>query len=230
MSDADLEKQKAAEASLAFVEAGMNVGLGTGSTAERMIKALGEKVRAGLVLKGAVPTSIASQQLAESYGIRITTLDETPSLDVTIDGADECDPEGNLIKGGGGALLHEKIVASASKRFVVIVDSMKLVEKLGKFKVPVEIVPASRAVVAARIERMGGKPILRLKNGAPFKTQEGNLILDCDFGLIDDPVGLARRIDGVTGVVEHGLFVGITDVVVIGKKDGAQTLKKERNA
>lgn len=229
MNNADHEKRLAALASLDQIEAGMRVGLGTGSTAEHMIRGLAERCRAGLSLAAVVPTSTASAELAESLGLPVSDLERTPRLDVTIDGADEVDPQGHLIKGGGGALLHEKIVASASKRFVVIVDSKKVVDQLGKFKVPVEVIPAARPVVAAQIERFGGQPTLRLKkDGTPFITQESNLILDCDFGLISDPPRLAQNLDGITGVVEHGLFVHLTDVVIVGRGDRAEINTKDR--
>lgn len=229
MSTADAEKKAAALAALDQIQPGMRVGLGTGSTAEHMIRGLGERCRAGLKLAAVVPTSTTSAQLAQSLGLPLSDLEHTPTLDVTIDGADEVDPRGHLIKGGGGALLHEKIVACSSKRFVVIVDSKKQVEKLGKFRVPVEVVPTARPLVASQIERFGGQPTLRLgKDGQPFVTQEHNLILDCDFGPIEDPVKLAHKLDGITGVVEHGLFVNLTDVLVVGRGDRAEVESKDR--
>lgn len=222
MKPQDLEKKTAAAKSLEYVSSGMRLGLGSGSTSAVMVHLLGEKVRAGLKVEAAVPTSAETRAIAESYGIPIATLDEVGSLHLTIDGADEADPKLALVKGGGGALLREKIVAAASEKFVVIVDSSKLVEKLGAFKVPVEVLHFAARPVREAIERMGGSVVVRAKGGETFTTEEGNLIFDCDFGLIDDPSALADRLGKLPGLVEHGLFVDMADVLVVGRESSTE--------
>jgi ribose 5-phosphate isomerase A len=227
------EKRAAARASLAFVHDGDIVGLGSGSTAEYAVRLLGERVQAGLKIRG-IPTSQRTRELAEGAGIPLTTLEEFPDIDVTIDGADEIDPELQLIKGGGGALLREKIVASASKRMVVIADSSKQVQILGKFPLPVEVIPMAEPLLSKKIAALGASVKLRLKkisavggsgkprryaNGDLFVTDEGHHILDCHFDEIPDPGALARQLDSLTGIVEHGLFVDIATVALIGKGD-----------
>jgi ribose 5-phosphate isomerase A len=234
------EKKAAARASLAFVRDGDIVGLGSGSTAEYAVRLLGERVQAGLKIRG-IPSSQRTKQLAESAGIPLTSLEEFPDIDVTIDGADEIDPELQLIKGGGGALLREKIVASASKRMVVIADSSKRVQILGKFPLPVEVIPMAEPLLSKKITALGASVNLRLKkigavegsgkphryaNGDPFVTDEGHHILDCHFGEIPDPRALARQLDSLTGIVEHGLFVDIATVALIGKGDDAVEFRR----
>src|SRR5947209_5240151 len=189
--DHEIEKEAAARASLAFVKNGDVVGLGTGSTAAYFIKFLGEKVKAGFKVRG-VPTSARAQQLAQVCGISLVGLDEVAQIDVDVDGADEFDPQLCLIKGGGGALLREKIVASASKKFVVVADSSKQVAVLGKFPLPVEVIPFAETVVARKIRAMGANVVLRATDaGAAFTTDEHHHILDCHFGKITDPARLA---------------------------------------
>jgi len=215
----DQEKKAAAHASLAFVRDGYIVGLGSGSTAEYAVRLLGERVQAGLKIRG-IPTSQRTRELAESVGIPLTTLEEFPEIDVTIDGADEIDPELQLIKGGGGALLREKIVASASKRMVVIADSTKRVQILGKFPLPVEVIALAEPPLSKKIAALGSSVKLRqYAYGNPFVTDEGHHILDCQFGEIADPRALARQLDSMTGVVEHGLFVDMATLALIGKGD-----------
>jgi ribose 5-phosphate isomerase A len=222
----DLEKEAAARASLRFVRDGDVVGLGTGSTAAYAVRFLGEKVKAGLRVRG-IPTSVHTQEAAEALGIPLTTLDEVQQIDVTIDGADECDPQLQLIKGGGGALLREKIVASASRKFVIIADSSKQVPVLGKFPVPVEVIKFAEALVAKKIAAMGAEVTVRLDStGHKFITDEGNHILDCHFGKIPDPPALARKLETTPGVVEHGLFIGMANIALIGK--GNQVLEIPR--
>jgi len=215
--DIDREKRLAASKSLEFVRDGMCLGLGSGSTAAIMLELLGERVRQGLQIAG-IPTSEASRRLAVQAGITLLGFDQVNELDLTIDGADQVDRDLNLIKGGGGALLREKIVASFSRRVIIIVDSRKQVEELGSFLLPVEVVQFAWRPIAERLRGMGAEPRLRTDDaGAPRVTDEGNYILDCDFGTIHDPPALAREIEAVSGVMEHGLFVGLADVLVVGQ-------------
>jgi len=213
----DQEKEAAARASLRFVEDGQVVGLGTGSTAAYFIKLLGEKVRNGMRVQG-IPTSDRSRELAESLGIPLTTLDECQEIAVTVDGADEVDPQLRLIKGGGGAMLREKIVASATKRLVIVADETKQVPVLGKFPLPVEVIKFAQALVAKRIKALGAQVSLRKNaDGTPFVTDEKNHILDCRFGQIADADTLARQLSEMPGVVEHGLFIGMASVVLLAR-------------
>jgi len=196
------------------VKDGQVVGLGTGSTAAYFIKLLGEEVRKGLRIRG-IPTSDRSRELAMSLGIPLTTLDECQDIAVTVDGADEVDPQLRLIKGGGGALLREKIVASATRQMVVVADASKRVECLGMFPLPVEVIKFAQTLVAKRISALGAQVTLRTSSeGKPYLTDENNHILDCRFGEIRDPDGLARELSAMPGVVEHGLFIGMASVAL----------------
>ncbi len=225
-ADIDTEKRRAAERGLEYVEDGMVLGLGTGSTAAHVVRLLGERVRAGLKVRG-VPTSRSTHALAEACGVPLATLDEVTRLDLTIDGADEVDPELRLIKGGGGALLREKIVASVSDRLVIVVDSSKLVERLGAFDLPVEVTPYAWKIFTDSIFGLGGRPrLMRGADGAPFVTDEGNSLVDCAYGAIDDPRALANRLNAIVGVVEHGLFLDMADVVVVGRAGGAEVIER----
>jgi ribose 5-phosphate isomerase A len=213
----DREKEAAARASLQFVKDGQVVGLGTGSTAAFFIKLLAEKVTAGLRVRG-IPTSVRSGELAESLGIPLTTLDECQEIDVTVDGADEVDPQLRLIKGGGGAMLREKIVASATKKLVIVADASKQVAVLGKFPLPVEVIGFAQALVAKRITELGAAVSVRKgEDGQPYMTDEHHHILDCRFGLIRDADGLAQELSDMPGIVEHGLFVGMAKVVLFAR-------------
>ncbi len=227
----DNNKLAAARHALKFVEPRMRLGLGTGSTASLFVELLGKEVRDGLQVL-CVPTSEATRALAERFDIPLTTLDETPLLDLTIDGADELDGELRLIKGGGGALLREKIVATASDRMVVIADVSKRVERLGAFPLPVEVarfgVTATRNMIEMLAADSGcqGEITLRLgKDGKPFVTDGGNFIFDCAFGAIDDPESLDEALKFIPGVVENGLFLGIADVAIIGGPDGVAVIE-----
>jgi ribose 5-phosphate isomerase A len=214
----DDEKRAAARASLRFVRDGHIVGLGSGSTATHAIQFLGERVQAGLKIVG-IPTSNNTRDLAASLGIPLTSLEKNPQIDVTIDGADEIDPQLSLIKGGGGALLHEKIVASASRSLVIIADSSKQVTMLGKFPVPMEVITFAQPLVRRRVEALGALVTLRMAGNIPFLTDEGHHILDCNFGSISDVPALARKLSDMPGIVEHGLFVRMANVVLIGTTD-----------
>jgi ribose 5-phosphate isomerase A len=213
----DQEKEAAARASLQFIKDGQVVGLGTGSTAAYFIKLLAEQVSKGLRIRG-IPTSIRSQELAQSLGIPLTTLDQCQEIAVTVDGADEVDPQLRLIKGGGGAMLREKIVASATKQLVIVADASKQVPVLGKFPLPVEVIRFAQALVAKRIAALGAQVQLRTgADGKPHLTDENNHILDCRFGQILDAEGLARQLSDMPGVVEHGLFIGMASVALFAR-------------
>jgi ribose 5-phosphate isomerase A len=213
----DQEKEAAARASLRYVQDGQVVGLGTGSTAGHFIQLLGEQVKGGLRVRG-IPTSVRSQELALSLGIPLTTLDECQEIDVTVDGADEVDPQLRLIKGGGGAMLREKIVASATKQLVIVADASKQVATLGKFPLPVEVIPFAQALVAKRIAALGAEVRPRVDSaGKLYVTDERNHILDCHFGTIPDADDLAQKLSAMPGIVEHGLFVGMASVVIFAK-------------
>jgi ribose 5-phosphate isomerase A len=222
----DLEKETAARASLRFIHDGDVVGLGTGSTAAYAVRFIAERVQAGLKIRG-IPTSVRTKELAASLGIPLTTLDECQQIDVTIDGADEVNPDLQLIKGGGGALLREKITASASRQLVIVADSSKQVPVLGKFPLPVEVIPFAQALIAKKIAALGAAVQLRNdSSGKPFVTDEGHHILDCSFGQIPDPPALASKLESMPGVVEHGLFIGMASVALIGKGDKVLELRR----
>jgi len=223
----DQEKEAAARASLQFVKDGQIVGLGTGSTAWYFIQLLGDAVRNGLHIKG-IPTSVRSREQAASLGIPLTTLDEYQQIDVTVDGADEVDPELRLIKGGGGALLREKIIASATKQLVIVVDASKRVPVLGRFPLPVEVIKFAQVVVMRKIEVLGAKVSLRREaDGKPYLTDENNHILDCRFERIPDADRLARQLSDMPGVVEHGLFIGMASVVLVAEGSDIIQLRRE---
>lgn len=224
-------KKAAALEALKFVKPGMNVGLGTGSTANHFIEALGARVKEGLDVRG-VPTSRASKELAEKCGIPLTTLDDHPFLDLTVDGTDEFDSEFRLIKGGGGALLREKVVASSSRYMVVIADESKKVAMLGKFPLPVEIMRFGAKATAWKMERafhilkLDAKMVLRVKDGKPFVSDGGNFIIDCSIGEIPEPERLDTLLNITPGVIETGLFVGICGIVLMGTPKGVKEFKR----
>ena len=230
--DLDAQKRAAAARAVDFVRPGMRLGLGSGSTAKHFVEALAERVRAGLEVI-AVPTSEATRSDAERLGVPLTSLDETPSLDLTVDGADEIAPDLSLIKGGGGALLREKIVAAASARMVVIADETKWVAALGRFLLPIEVVPfglgaTRRAVEAAAVAAGCPGPALlrRAKDGHVFVTDGGHWILDAALERIVDPKSLADRLDAIAGVVEHGLFIGLAQTAVIADSSGVRIVER----
>ena len=210
-----LTGEKAAE----YVKDGMKIGLGTGSTAYYAVKKVGEMVRNGLKVK-AVPTSKETAELAEEEGIELIELADVDKLDLTIDGADEVDQDFNLTKGGGGALLREKIVASASDKLIIIVDESKLVEKLGAFHLPVEITPFSWQYTQRMVDKFDCTSTLRKEDGEIYVTDNGNYILDCDFGVIENPIKLTEELNKLPGVVENGIFAEMADIVVVGYESG----------
>jgi ribose 5-phosphate isomerase A len=218
-----------AEAASALVEDGILLGLGSGSTAEATIRALGVRVAAGLRVTG-VPTSARTERLARELGIPLRTLDEVEGLDLGIDGADEIDPRLDIVKGRGGALLYEKLVALACERYLIVAASEKLVERLGtRMPLPVEVVPVGWKQTAARLEEAGCRTTLRrVADGAPFVSDGGHYVLDCATGPIADPLDLAASIKAITGVVDHGIFAGFADRAMMIDPDGTvRTLTRE---
>ena len=223
-------KKRAALEAVKHVQDGFIVGLGSGTTIAHAVQEIGEKIRRENMRVLGVPTSHQILMLAVSCGIPLTTLDEHPQLDVTIDGADQVDTKLNLIKGIGGALMREKIVASAAKQLVIVVDETKIAEKLGmNHPVPIEVLPLALSLVMAKVKEMGGKPVLRQgkQKVGPVVTDNGNFILDVEFGVINNPEKLDARLKMVPGVLETGLFVGMADVVYVGGRTGVKRLVKE---
>ena len=232
--DADTLKQAAAAKAVELVQPGMKVGLGTGSTARHFVRLLAERVAGGLNIVG-VPTSEATRIDAEAHGIPLTTLDEFPALDLTVDGADEIDFNLNATKGGGGALLREKIVAAASARMVVIADGAKLVQVLGRFPLPIEVMSFGLAAIRRAVEKSiadagcpGPALLRRGKDGLPFVTDGGHLILDAAVERIPDPALLASRLESIPGVVEHGLFIGLVQAAIIADSEGVRVIEKSQ--
>jgi ribose 5-phosphate isomerase A len=213
-------KLHAAQRALQLVESGMTVGLGSGSTATLWIKLLGEQVRDHGLRIRAIASSEDSERLGRSYGIPFVTFEECRRLDLTVDGADEIAPNLALIKGGGGKLLREKIVASASKRFVIVADESKQVERLGRFPLPVEVIPMGAPLVSDSLRELGFTPRVRVnRDGTRYITDEGNLILDCSGLLMENPDGIAAKIDSIVGVVEHGLFLRMASLALIAGEE-----------
>ena len=234
--DLDARKRQAAARALEQVRDGMKLGLGTGSTARHFVELLGERVKAGLRVVG-VPTSEATRADAERCGVPLTTLDELDHLDLTVDGADEIDPSLNLIKGGGGALLREKIVAAASDRMIVIADDTKWVQTLGRFPLPVEVIPFGLAATRRSLARAfaacgtGGELQLRRdKQGHAFVTDGGHWILDAHLGAIPDPRSLADALAAIPGVVEHGLFIGLATAAILAGPEGIRLVEQRVNS
>ncbi len=230
--NADAQKRAAAARAIEFVRPGMRLGLGTGSTAKHFVELIGERVRAGLDII-AVPTSEATRADAERCGIALTTLDETPELDLTVDGADEIAPDLSLIKGGGGALLREKIVAAASARMVVIADQSKWVAQLGRFPLPIEVAPfglgatliALHKAIAA-CQGTGSLAVRQGRDGHAFVTDGGHWIIDAALGRIDDPKVLSAALSGIPGVMEHGLFIGLAQTAILAGPDGITVVER----
>lgn len=230
--DFEALKRQAAARALDWVRPGMRLGLGTGSTARHFVDLLGEKVRGGFQVVG-VPTSEATREQAQKCGITLSTLEETPELDLTVDGADEINPDLTLIKGGGGALLREKIVASASASMVVIADESKWVPVLGRFPLPIEIVPFGMAATRRAVEDAAGLPrnsdrltLRRGKDGHAFVTDGGHFILDAALERIPDPQSLGVRLTSIAGVVEHGLFIGLANAAILAGPGGIRVVER----
>jgi len=222
-------KKRAAEKAVEYIEDGMIVGLGTGSTVEYTLIKLGELVKNGLTIKG-IPTSLRTKKSAINHGIPLTTLEEYTEIDVTIDGADEVDSNLFLIKGGGGALTREKIIAYHSKKLIIIIDETKVTKRLGAdFALPVEITKYGWKATMKTLENLGCTPERRTITGEPYITDNQNYIIDCDFGRIDDPETLEKDINYIPGVVENGLFIDLASEVIVGSKQGIMTLEKQVN-
>ncbi len=226
-----LMKQAVGKAAADRVQSGMVVGLGTGSTTAYAIQYIGERLQAGDLkdIKG-IPTSFQAIVLAKQYGIPLTTLDEVDKIDLAIDGADEVDPNKNLIKGGGAAHTREKIVDALAAYFIVVVDSTKIVDRLGStFLLPVEVLPLAMTPVMRAITQLGGKPELRMgvRKAGPVITDQGNFVIDVKFDRIDDPAALEKKLNNIPGVLENGLFVGVTDLVLIGEVKDGQPIVRE---
>jgi ribose 5-phosphate isomerase A len=207
------EKKEVGEKAADYVKDGMVIGLGTGSTVYYTITKLGKLVQQGLSIKG-IPTSFQTEKLAKDLGIPLVSFKDIDHIDVAIDGADEVSPDLDLIKGGGGALLREKIIAKAADIFIVVADSLKLVNTLGAFPLPVEVVPFGMEMTEKYLEKLGGSPKLRQDNKSPYQTDNGNFIFDCSFQKITHPGDLERELNLIPGVVDNGLFVGMADIVI----------------
>lgn len=223
--DKDALKRAAGEAAAALVEDGMVVGLGTGSTVRFTIDALGRRVKQGLRIRG-IPTSKASEEQARALGIPLATLDDVAVVDLTIDGADEFDPQLRLIKGGGGALTREKVVAKASRRMVVVADASKKVEKLGStFALPVEVIDLAKGPLLRKLAALGATAKVRMaSDGTPYRTDNGHLVVDGKFPHIADPADVERQLEAMPGVLSCGLFLGLCDTVILGTPQGVQTV------
>ncbi|TDL30903.1 ribose-5-phosphate isomerase RpiA [Jeotgalibacillus sp. S-D1] len=225
MTDADVKKQKAGERAACFAEDGMVIGLGSGSTMYWTIRKLGELVQNGLMIEG-VPTSLRTENWAKECGIPLTSFTQVQRLDLAIDGADEIDTKFRLTKGGGGSLVREKIVAAASRRLIIVADEAKRVQSLGRFPLPVEVVPFGFEATIHNISSLGCSAVIRTHHGKPFVSDNGNYVLDCQFTSMDDPATLHNKIKLITGVVETGLFIDMADIVIIGTTTGTKILQK----
>lgn len=215
-----VSKRVAAEKAVDYLHNGMTVGLGTGSTVYYAIKKLGLQVKQGLNIQ-AIATSVHSEEIAVDLGIKVVSFSQIEHIDITIDGADEVDSAWNLIKGGGGALLREKIVAASSKQLIVIVDDSKVVNRLGVFPLPIEIIRFGYEMTIKKIDQLCHKSVLRTVDGKPYITDNGNYIVDCDFGAINNPRVLHDNLNQIVGVVDNGLFIDYADRVIVGYGDGS---------
>lgn len=220
-------KQAAADQAVEFIKDGMVVGLGSGSTSYWAISKLADRVQKGLEIR-AVASSKSSEQVAIQWGIPLVTFAEISVIDITIDGADEVDPDFNLIKGGGGAHLREKILAANSHKFIVIIDESKLVHTLGRYPLPVEIVPFAAELTLKKLEALQCQPVIRKKDEKVFFTDNGNLIIDCKFNEIANPKEQSEILSSIPGVVDHGLFIQMTDTIIVGNDDGITRFHNKR--
>jgi len=221
----DKEKELAGSKVSDFVNDGMILGLGTGSTFYYAIKKIGDMVKEGLKIK-AVSTSSSTDKLAESLNIPLLSIDDVDEIDLTIDGADEIDPDFNGIKGGGGALLFEKVVAKSSRQNLWVVNSAKMVDRLGAFPLPIEVVPYALGKVCKKLVKLGYNPKVRMENEEQFITDSGNNIIDVKLGIIEDPYKMEVELNMIPGVVENGLFLDVVDIVIVGKGDGVEIIKR----
>ncbi|PSJ38343.1 ribose-5-phosphate isomerase RpiA [Allosphingosinicella deserti] len=225
MNDVDFRKRAAARAAVDEIEPGMLVGLGTGSTAAFAIAALADRVRAGLTIR-TVATSRATEAAAEAAGMGVLDMADFGRVDLAIDGVDEIDPAFRAIKGGGGALLREKIVAAAADRMIAIADASKCVARLGRPMLPLEVLPFARSFVADAVAALGGTPILRTAGGAPVLTDQGNVLIDCGFPGLEDPAALAHALGQIPGVLGHGLFLDEIDALYVAGEDGVRLYER----
>lgn len=226
MDQINIYKKAAGEKAVEYIENGMILGLGSGSTVYWMMKKLGELVQNGLDIKG-IPSSIRTEGWAREFGIPLIDFSSVEKIDLAIDGADEIDPNLQLAKGGGGSLVREKIVDALAEKLIVIADKTKMVETLGAFPLPVEVVPFGYQITAKRIANLGAIPRLRMKDGNVFVSNNGNYILDCQFTSIEHPEQLHKQIKALVGVVETGLFLNMTDTIIIGNEKGTEIISKE---
>jgi ribose 5-phosphate isomerase A len=225
VEEVDWKKKLAGEKAVDYIKDGMTLGLGSGSTVYWTLKRLGDLVKEGMDIKG-VPSSLRTEGWAREFGVPLTDFSNVKQLDLAIDGADEVDQQFNLVKGGGGSLVREKIVNAASDKLIIVVDESKLVTALGKFALPVEVVPFGWEVTAARISELGCEPILRKRGNQVFVSNNGNYILDCPFDVIKNASELHAVIKKLVGVVETGLFIDMTEIVIVGTDDGVTILEK----
>jgi ribose 5-phosphate isomerase A len=223
LSPIDVQKKSVGEKTVEYIQDGMTIGLGSGSTVYWMLKKLGELVKEGLNVRG-VPSSVKTAGLAKEFGIPLVYFSEVTQLDLAIDGADEVDPNFNLIKGGGGSLLREKIVDHAAKQLIIVVDEKKLVPTLGNFPLPVEVVPFGWENTSREIAKLQCAPRVRMENGQRFVTDNGNYILDCQFASIQNPIDLHKQLKLTLGVVETGLFINMADKIIVGEEKGIRVL------
>ena len=225
-------KSAAAKHALAYIQSDMLIGLGTGSTSDRFVEQVAQLIdQKKLTGISGVATSLRTERLAQSLGIQLRDLNDVSALDITIDGTDEVDPDLNLIKGNGGALTREKIVARCSKQYIIITDNSKRVSKLGSISpLPIEVLKFGWAQVSKSIRSLGAEPVLRMTESEPYLTDGGNFILDCKFSIaIPDPIELDRSLNSISGVIEHGLFIGMADRVIVASEPGIEILEREGN-
>jgi ribose 5-phosphate isomerase A len=227
-SDLEKEKQLAAREAVKLVTDNMTVGLGTGSTAAYAVKEIGEKIKYGLQIH-AVPTSVRTKELAQSLNIPLIDINTIDSIDITVDGADEFTEGLVLIKGGGGALLREKVVASMSRQEIIITDSSKKVTTVGKFKLPIEVIPFASNRVVRQLQLLSGKGTIRLESGKPYLSDQGNYIIDADFGFINNTEFLSGKLNEIVGVVEHGLFINLASKVIMGHRDSVVVFEPQND-